>query len=241
MKIIKYTKKGLNKYELLLEDNTKITLYEDLILKEELLLKKEIDDIESLIKKNNDYSLYDLSIKFISRRVRSIKETKDYLYTKSDNTELIEDIINTLINNNMLDDEYFTKCYINDHINLSNDGPYKIIEYLESNNISSKIYSKYLKYDKDLIYKKINKYIERNLKTNKKSNYVFKNKMIINLMNLGFNKEDIEYCLKDYSIDEKELKEQEELKIRNKLSKKYSGYELECKIKEKLYQKGYKI
>ena len=40
MKIKKYIKQGLNKYKVVLEDNTSIVLYEDIILKYELLLKK---------------------------------------------------------------------------------------------------------------------------------------------------------------------------------------------------------
>ena len=38
MQIIKYTKKGSNKYELTLKDNTKLILYTDLILKYNLLI-----------------------------------------------------------------------------------------------------------------------------------------------------------------------------------------------------------
>ena len=43
MQILKYTKKGSNQYELTLKDNTKLTLYTDLILKYDLLIKKKID------------------------------------------------------------------------------------------------------------------------------------------------------------------------------------------------------
>ena len=40
MKIIKYKKKTDGKYEIILENNDKINLYEDIILKEDLLWKK---------------------------------------------------------------------------------------------------------------------------------------------------------------------------------------------------------
>ena len=46
MQISKYKKLKNNIYEVTLENDEKIKLYEDVILKEELLLKKEIDDIE---------------------------------------------------------------------------------------------------------------------------------------------------------------------------------------------------
>ena len=43
MKIIKYTKKSANKYNILLENQESISLYSDLILKYNLLILKEID------------------------------------------------------------------------------------------------------------------------------------------------------------------------------------------------------
>ena len=47
-------------------------------------------------------------------------------------------------------------------------------------------------------------------------------------------------CLSTISINNQdELRKKEEEKIRKKLEKKYSGEDLDRKIKEKLYQKGY--
>ena len=64
--------------------------------------------------------------------------------------------------------------------------------------------------------------------------------MMINLINWGYEKEMINDCLNNIQLsNESSLKELEEEKIRKKLEKKYSGEELEYKIKEKLYQKGF--
>ena len=64
--------------------------------------------------------------------------------------------------------------------------------------------------------------------------------MLINLVNLGYDKEMINGCLNKISIDNlDELKNIEKEKIRKKLSRKYTGDELERKIKEKLFQKGF--
>jgi hypothetical protein len=43
MKIIKYEKKGNDQYKIYLENNQTINLYEDVILKHNLLYKKEIN------------------------------------------------------------------------------------------------------------------------------------------------------------------------------------------------------
>ena len=44
MKVIKYKKMANSRYKVYLEDNHELLLYEDVILKFELLLKKDIDD-----------------------------------------------------------------------------------------------------------------------------------------------------------------------------------------------------
>lgn len=240
MKINKYKKLKSNKYEVTLEDGEKITLYEDVILKEELLLKKNIDNISRLTEINKEYEIYDISLKYLNHHVMSIKGMKEYLLRKK---YLEKDIIKTidkLIDKGYLNDDYYTKCYISNQVNLSNDGPHKIIKSLENNDISSDIYGKYLhKYD-DVWKERIEKYINKNLKTNKKSNYYFKSKMLINLINLGYDKEMINDVLDNISISNiDELKELEKNKIRKKLERKYTGEELEKKIKEKLYQKGF--
>ena len=56
MKIIKYEKKANNKYQIYLENDKKITIHEDVILKNKLLFKKEIDTnlLETLLQDNDN-------------------------------------------------------------------------------------------------------------------------------------------------------------------------------------------
>ena len=65
MKIIKYQKLNGNKYNVYLDNHEKIKLYEDVIIKEELLLKKEIDDIDKLLELNSKYEIYEISFLFM--------------------------------------------------------------------------------------------------------------------------------------------------------------------------------
>ena len=165
---------------------------------------------------------------------------KEYLLKKKYDLQTIDKTIDKLICKGYLNDEYYAKCYISDHVNLSNDGPYKMIKHLEELDITSDIYAQYLSKYNSTWKERIEKYINKNLKTNKKSTYFFKSKMLMNLINLGYEKEMINDCLSHISIDNlNELKEIEKNKIRKKLERKYSGDELERKIKEKLYQKGF--
>lgn len=240
MQISKYKKLKNNIYEVTLENDEKIKLYEDVILKEDLLLTKEITDLKRITVINNKYEVYDVALKYLNHHVMSIKGMKEYLSKKKYNEKDINETIDKLIKNGYLNDSYYAKCYISDHINLSNDGPYKMIKHLEELDINSSIYAEYLSKYNDIWKDRIEKYINKNLKTNKKSSYYFKSKMLINLINLGYDKEMINDCLSKVTIDNlDELKEKEKIKIRKKLERKYSGDELERKIKEKLYQKGF--
>ena len=241
MKIIKYKKLNGNKYQVTLEDNKKVDLYEDVILEKELLLKKEIDDLENILNANSKYNLYEEALHYISIKLRSIKEMKDYLLKKGYTDEEIKKTNDKLIDNGYLNDEYYSKCYINDRINLTLDGPLKIKRYLDEMEINNFVYEKYFDvFNKKLIYERINKYLNKQVKVNKKSMYIFKNKMLINLINLGYETSDINYCLSNIRVDNQdELMEKEKEKLYKKLSRKYKGIELERKVKEKLYQKGF--
>ena len=84
MNILKYKKLTNGKYKVILENNVELTLYEDIILKYELLIKKDISD-ELLPKIREDNSYYDAyysALKSLNTKYKSIKETKKYLYSK---------------------------------------------------------------------------------------------------------------------------------------------------------------
>ncbi len=238
MKIIKYKKLKNGKYEIELDNDEKIKIYEDVILKENLLWKKEINDLDELLKKNSDYEIEDIALKRLSHHVESVKGMKDFLLKKGYDNNLVNDIVNKLIDKGYLNDNYYAKCYINEHINLTNDGPLKIKKYLDDLEITD--YDEYLNIDNNIWYERIKKYLEKQQKVNKKSIYVFKNKMLVNLINLGYEREMINECLSHiYLSNQEDLRKKEEEKIRIKLARKYSGDELERKIKEKLYQRGF--
>ena len=133
MKIIKYEKKGNNTYKIYLENNQTITVYEDVILKNNLLYKKEID-IELLEKISNDNlyeEIYNKCVKYISVRIRSIYEIREYLRKKEIDSSLIEITIDKLIKNNMLNDEIFAKAFTNDKLNFTTMRPYRIEQELK--------------------------------------------------------------------------------------------------------------
>ena len=240
MEIIKYKKLSNNKYKIIL-DSEELILYDDVIVKNSILLKKNLtrEEIDKLINDNIFYEGYYKAIAYINIRMRSIKEISDYL-RKYINENLIDEIVDILKNQGYLNDDDFARCFINDSINLKMIGPNKIIYELEKLGINENIINKNIKlFTKNIEEEKIKKIIEKQLKINKsKSVYNLKNSLKINLINNGFNKESIDKYVNEINYDESSIYEKEYNKLYNKLSKKYSGYELEQKIKQKLFQKG---
>ena len=242
MKIEKFKKKSNGSYSVELEDSSLMLLHEDLILKYELLLKKEIsDDLKLILLKENDkYVIYNKAIKYIGIKMRSIFELENYLKKFDVDDDCINNIINKLIAQGYLNDEKYAISYVNDRINLSNDGPNKIRTYLKNNNISDTIIEGAISsFTQDLELEKINKLINKFVKNNNKGLNFLKRKIISNLIDLGYNLELINQCLANLEFDDTALQKKEYEKLYSKLSKKYSGKELEYKIKQKLYQKGF--
>ncbi len=188
MKIIKYEKKSDGKYQIHLENNQKITIHEDVILKNKLLYKKEIDSnlLEQISKDNLNFDIYNKCVKYISVRLRSTNEIKEYLYRQGIEPSLIEKTIEKLLKNKLLDDEIFTKAFIKDKLNFTTKGPYLIEQELKKHKIDSSIINKYIhEIDYDLLEEKINKQINKLVKSNKnKSN--LKNKIYHKLLQLGY-------------------------------------------------------
>lgn len=241
MKIKKYIKTSRNKYKIILNDDTSLILYEDVILKFNLLLTKEIQDLEEILKYNDKFSLYDKALAYISKKQRCESEIRKYLSRYTESLDDINNIVKKLQENNFLNSKLYIKSYINDKIYLTLEGPNKIRNDLLNLGMNlEEIEAELVIFNQELIEEKIKKYIAKNIKSNKKSLYQFKNKMLLNLTNLGYFRDDILKYLDNINIDENNLKEKEIVKLRKKYERKYSGYELEMIIKRKLYERGYR-
>lgn len=244
MKIIKFTKKKDGMYSLLLEDDDLILVHEDLILKYGLLLHKEIDDDtrEKIEEENLNYTAKSVALKYITTRFRSEKEIREHLSKKGVNKDIIDVVVTDLKKDNYVNDEMYAEMFIHDKINLSMDGPYKVKKELENAGIRSSIINDKIDiYTKNIQVEKINKIIDKQLKTNhNKSNYMLKNKILNYLNNNGYESSlSISIFDSKNLTSDKDIAKKEYDKLYKKLSSKYSGSELEFKIKQKMYQKGF--
>ena len=98
------------------------------------------------------------------------------------------------------------------------------------------------KIDLDYVREKLTKLIHKKLKNDKKhSSYQLKQKIILDMVNLGYDRDMIMEILSDVSITDQDKLEREYEKLYEKLKRKYNGKELFRKIQEKLYSKGFDI
>ena len=204
MKILKYEKEKKNNYNIYLDNGEVITLNENVITENELLLKKEIDNrlYSKLNIDNKIYELYESAIKYIGIRLRSIKEIKEYLIKKENDVEIINRVCNKLLESNYLDDERFTKAYIKDKLNFTTMGDYKIRKELERFGIDSTIIEDNISnIDNSLLETKMKKIIEKDIRTNKKYSGVnLKNKIYNHLLSQGYSQSKVINIINTYNF-----------------------------------------
>ena len=245
MKINKFKKIGSNKYRIYF-DNETLVIYEDVILKYNLLYKKDIDT-DLLLQINEDNykaSIYDSAIRYIGIRMRSIKEVKEYLNKKKYDNKDIESVVNKLIEQGLLNDKKFAISYVNDKIYLTKSGPDKIKNELIKLGINENdIHNAFNNIDNGALMDKLNKIIDKEIKLNVKLPInKMKNKIITRCINLGYKYEDIIEILNTCNLNSNSDIKSEYDKLYKRYSNKYSDeYKLKTTIKSKLYQKGYSI
>ena len=243
MKIEKISKLKSGKYKIRLSNNETFTTYDDVILNHGLLFHKDIDD-ETYLKIKSDseyYNLLNSAVKYISKRLRSEKEMIGYLEKKTLDTYIIDNIIDDLKRQNFINDERFARAYINDKLTLSNVGIIKIKHDLEILGVSREIIEDEISHiDNNNTNDKLEKMIIKKISHNHKySNYILKDKIINEMVNLGYDRTLVIELIDKYIKDDKDIYEKEYTKLYNKLKHKYQGKELEYQVKQRLYIKGF--
>ena len=244
MEIQSFKKKKNNKYEIVFKDQTNIDLYDDVIIKYNLLVNKKMDNklFEKIVNYNASLDAYYISLKYLNSKMRTKLEIRKYLEKKKFGNKTINETIEKLENNKAIDESLYIKAFVNDQINFSNIGPNKIINKLNTLGIDKKDSLEYINtIDKNVWVEKLEKLVNKKIKTNRKySLMMLKNKIITFLYNEGYDKTIIIDVLNNIDIDiDSSIINKEYEKLYNKLSKKYEGSALEYQIKIKLKSKGF--
>ncbi len=243
MKLIKYQKGRSNEYKLV-TDKGEFKLYDDIIIKYELLLKKEISDKEfdKVLEENNLLKAYYDALKAISVKLRCEKEVREILKKKNYNKNEIDYAINRLSNDGYLKKDVYIEAFIHDMLSLYVVGEDKILSDLIKLGFKEVEIKVFLdKIDSQVYLDKIEKYILKKAKANRKSVNEFKRKIYTELSNKGFKRSDIIFILDNIDMEDnsEEVKRLID-KLYQRYIKKYDEMTTRLKIKNYLYQKGYK-
>lgn len=242
MEIRSYKKLKGNVYEITLDTLDSYKLYDDIILKYELLIDRKIDK-KKLDKVLNDNALleaYYKALKYLNIKMRSELEIKKYLKKYELPSNAINYAIDKLKEEGYINSLNYAKAYVNDSLNLSLNGPQKMLNSLKMLGISERITYKYLDDIKSEMWKeRIDKIINKKAKSSKLGESLFKSKMYSYLISLGYYSEDIKDCLENFHLDNKDVFQVEAEKLYNKLQSKYEGTELNLRFKNKMYLKGF--
>ena len=239
MEIVKFKKGKSNIYELELSNGLKFKLYDDVIVKFNLLVNKRFDDkkFEEIVNYNDSLGAYYETIKKLNTKMRSEVEIKDLLKRKDYSDNIINDTINRLKKDGYLNREVYIKSYISDAYRFSNDGPDKIRRNLNKLGFNDEEIDEFLTLD---FTDKVNKIIDKKVKANSKySTYLLKQHLNNYLINLGYPRELFLDYLNKISTNEKDILRKEANVLLKKYSKKYESNELKYFVKDKLYKKGY--
>jgi regulatory protein len=242
MKIGKYTKLKSNKYSVVIDDIT-VKLYDDVIVKYELLRLKEIDDklFKEIIEYNDRLEAYYKSLKYITKKLRTEKEIYKYL-DKDYSKDIILETIDKLKRMGYLNKELYLKSYISDQIYMTLNGPNKIKKDLiclgyeedELKDIIEEI-------DDDTWLSKVEKIVNKKIKSNRNlGSNKLKEKLVYDLSNMGYYKWMIEDVIHNIEFNsDLNILEKEYNKLYTKLSKKFDGSSIDYQIRMKLLQKGF--
>ncbi len=235
---IKAIKKNI--YEVKVEKHDTFLLFDETILKYNILVGKDINEVllKEIITYNKVMDSYLKILKKLKTKLRSKKEVTQLLKKE----ELAEDSINIILEKlekiNLVNDDKYIKAFISDRLNLSLDGPKKILNDLYNKGINKdKIALELDLTPKEVWQLRVDKIISKKIKSNHKySSNELKNKLKVYLYNLGY-----ENIFINLNIDDNEVLKKEYDKYLKKYQRKYYDEKvIKQKVFESLYKKGFK-
>jgi len=247
-------KKRKDRYNIYLSDDDKemygFSVDEAILVEFNLHKGLELEDsfIEQLVEKDNVQKSYLLAINYLSYRMRTVKEMKDYLKKKEVEDEHIPIVIDRLKREKLLDDKEFAQMFVQTRINTSSKGPLLIKKELIEKGVNEYIADEAVEhFPYDVQYDKVLSFVEKKLKPSKKESFSKQiQKIQVNLMQKGFAQNVIQEVLQDIQHQKNDEVEWEALvyqadKLLRKHRLKLEGYALKNKIKEGLYRKGFSM
>ena len=245
MKITKLEKKK-RLYLLELDSDQICYITEDTIVRFMLTKGKDISvDELNEIKSFAQFSYgKNLALNHLSFKARTEKEVRDYLAKHEIDEKIIQQVIQSLKNDNWINDRQYAQAIINSNQLSGDKGSYMLMQKISQKGVAKSIIQEVLQeFDMTEVAERA---AEKLLKKyqGKLPARALQNKIIQNLTNKGFSYSEAKAAFDqlDKQIDEETVQElifKELDKQYPKYSRKYEGYELKQRLTQVLARKGY--
>lgn len=224
----------------------KFFVYEDVLLKYELLLRKKVSEslVEEILRENRFYEMYLKGLKFLRLKMRSVYEVREYFRKEGYGSRDIQRVIERYENEGYLSDEAYVDSFLHDALSLSLKGPLKIKRELNDKGVCALLYEDKLEGISNRVWiERMEKIVEKRRKTDRRSSEkMFKDKLKAYLYQEGYSYEMQGLIENSYNEDrDQELIKQEIEKGKRSLGYKYSGSVLKSKLRMRLYRKGFSL
>ncbi len=244
MKISKIKKKNSKEY-ILTGDDESLVLYDETILKYNILITKNIDnkDKTEILKYNDALKAYYKQLKSLGHKRKTEKEVFNLLIKDGIDSKTAEEFIAKFKDMRLINDNAFLDAYIHDAINIKKIGPRKIETDLLQKGFGLTMVRERLAFVANNTWLEIiDKYIEKRIKANRTdSALMLKVKTASFIVHQGFSKEMVMSEVNKYDFSNVEVAKKAYDKQKRLLSKKYSGEELQNMVKNRLLAKGFEI
>ena len=171
-------------------------LHSDIIVKNNLSAGLVDDNLFYVsVQESAEIIAFNLCVKYISSRVKTEKQIKDYLYKKEYKTDIVNAVIKKLKEYNIINDEMFAESYIKSNTNYS------------KNKIKQKLYSFGVKSGSvDILTEEVDDYASclNNAKKYMKNKVYSKevvDKLIRRLQGMGYNWDAIKHALNELKCE----------------------------------------
>lgn len=246
---ISIQKNNSERYNIFLDGEYAFSVDEEVLARFQLTKGKELSDLDiSEIDYEDDIRKgVNTAIHYLSYRMRSEKEVRDYLKQKEINEMVIQEVIHKLYNLKYLNDLEFAVAYVRTQMNTTKKGPGTIkMELYEKGISDNQIDQALQEYSKEQQIDHAKALLEKTIKQNKKlSEKSLKQKLDQTLLRKGFDIDTIHLAMDEIDFKKDESEEWNAIVVQGEKAhrklQKYSGYEYEQKMKQTLYRKGFPI
>ncbi|MDT8860972.1 recombination regulator RecX [Alkalihalobacillus sp. MEB130] len=252
---IEVQKRNKSRYNIFLSTGQSVeyalSVDEDLLIKHRLTKGLEINEetLIQLIDEDEKKKAYHLAINYLSYRIRSVQEMKQYLEKKEKEPRHIREVLDELLKQGLLNDEEFAKAFIRSKQLTLMKGPLKLKQELKQKGIADEtIEAAIALFSEEEQKKKVLTWLEKqqSRRSSKISSKAFKDKLSNQLLSKGYSQRVIIEAFSKLDFEEEDTEEWDAIcfqgdKVRKKLEGKYTGWEYEQRLKQQLYRKGFPL